>query len=125
MRLLESVLRHGDNWDLVAQNVQTKTKLDCVSKLIELPFGDLILRTTYGKGNPSGQGGSTNSSKQVPAAPSEHQDNIENEGQLHEEMDADEQGGDAIDEGPPLKRKRITSLSDAGGSLMKQVGFHF
>lgn len=41
--LLESVLKHGDDWDLVAQNVQTKTKLECISRLIELPFGELML----------------------------------------------------------------------------------
>ncbi|KAF2311549.1 hypothetical protein GH714_024719 [Hevea brasiliensis] len=36
-----------DDWDLVAQDVQTKTKLDCISKLIELPFGDLVLSSAY------------------------------------------------------------------------------
>ncbi|KAF2311526.1 hypothetical protein GH714_024567 [Hevea brasiliensis] len=86
--LLESVLKHGDDWDLVAQDVQTKTKLDCISKLIELPFGDLVLSSAYINGNSSGLSGSN---------------------------------GDAVDEGPPLKRKRFASLSDAGSSLMKQV----
>ncbi|XWS60235.1 hypothetical protein CRYUN_Cryun07bG0018400 [Craigia yunnanensis] len=32
--LLDSVLKHGDDWDLVAQNVQTKSKLDCITKFI-------------------------------------------------------------------------------------------
>ncbi|KAK9748300.1 hypothetical protein RND81_02G048700 [Saponaria officinalis] len=41
--LLESVLKHGDDWELVAQNVQTKTKHECISRLIELPFGELML----------------------------------------------------------------------------------
>lgn len=121
LRLLESVSRHGNDWDLVAQNVKTKTKLDCISKLIELPFGDLILSSTYGKGNSSGQIGSTNNSKQVPAAPSEHQDDTKHEDQLHEQMNANEEKGDVMDDGPLLKRRRITSVSDAGGSLMKQV----
>ncbi|CAK7336763.1 unnamed protein product [Dovyalis caffra] len=121
LRLLESVLRHGDDWDLVAQNVQTKTKLDCISKLIELPFGDLILSSTYGKGNSNGQSGSTNNSKQVPVAPSKLQDDTKNEDQLHEQMNANEENGVIVDDGPSLKRKRITSVSDAGGSLMKQV----
>ncbi|GAB2223659.1 hypothetical protein Droror1_Dr00004397 [Drosera rotundifolia] len=43
--LLESILKYGDDWDLVAQNVQTKTKQQCISKLIELPFGELMLDT--------------------------------------------------------------------------------
>lgn len=119
--LLESVSRHGNDWDLVAQNVKTKTKLDCISKLIELPFGDLILSSTYGKGNSSGQIGSTNNSKQFPAAPSEHQDDTKHEDQLHEQMNANEEKGDVMDDGPLLKRRRITSVSDAGGSLMKQA----
>ncbi|XP_011023954.1 PREDICTED: SWI/SNF complex subunit SWI3A [Populus euphratica] len=121
LRLLESVSRHGNDWDLVAQNVKTKTKLDCISKLIELPFGDLLLSSTYGKGNSSGQIGSTNNSIQVPAAPSEHQDDTKHEDQLHEQMNANEEKGDVMDDGPLLKRRRITSVSDAGGSLMKQV----
>ncbi|KAJ6410454.1 hypothetical protein OIU84_007240 [Salix udensis] len=121
LHLLESVLRHGDDWDLVAQNVKTKTKLDCISKLIELPFGDLILSSAYGKANSSGQSGSTNNSKPVPAAPSEHQDDTKYEDQLHEQMNANEENGDIMDDGPLLKRRHITSISDAGGSLMKQV----
>ncbi|CAI9757333.1 unnamed protein product [Fraxinus pennsylvanica] len=47
--LLESVLKQGDDWDLVAQDVQTKSKLDCISKLMELPFGDLMLRSAHKK----------------------------------------------------------------------------
>ncbi|KAJ6875854.1 hypothetical protein NC652_035280 [Populus alba x Populus x berolinensis] len=121
LRLLESVSRHGNDWDLVAQNVKTKTKLDCISKLIELPFGDLILSSTYGKGNSSGQIGSTNNSKQFPASPSEHQDDTKHEDQLHEQMNANEEKGDVMDDGPLLKRRRVTSVSNAGGSLMKQA----
>ncbi|XP_074278506.1 SWI/SNF complex subunit SWI3A isoform X2 [Silene latifolia] len=41
--LLESVLKNGDDWEVVAQNVQTKTKHECISRLIELPLGELIL----------------------------------------------------------------------------------
>lgn len=47
--LLESVLKHGDDWDLVAENVKTKSKADCISKLILLPFGDLMLGSAYGR----------------------------------------------------------------------------
>jgi SWI/SNF related-matrix-associated actin-dependent regulator of chromatin subfamily C len=38
-------------------------------------------------------------------------------------MNANEEKGDVMDDGPLLKRRRITSVSDAGGSLMKQVEF--
>ncbi|KAJ9140138.1 hypothetical protein P3X46_030820 [Hevea brasiliensis] len=119
--LLESVLKHGDDWDLVAQDVQTKTKLDCISKLIELPFGDLVLSSAYINGNSSGLSRSVNKSKQVPLSSDEHQDTVKNEDLMHEQTNVNEQNGDAVDEGPPLKRKRFASLSDAGSSLMKQV----
>ncbi|KAJ8471924.1 hypothetical protein OPV22_026267 [Ensete ventricosum] len=36
--LLEAVLKHGDDWDLIAQHVRTKSKLDCIARLIQLPF---------------------------------------------------------------------------------------
>lgn len=118
--LLESVLRHGDDWDLVAQNVQTKTKLDCISKLIELPFGDLILSSTCRRGNFNRLSGS---SKQVSISSlSEHQDAIANEEELNEQMNIKEENGDAVNEGQSLKRKRNASLSGIGSSLMNQVG---
>ncbi|XP_021690141.1 SWI/SNF complex subunit SWI3A isoform X1 [Hevea brasiliensis] len=119
--LLESILKHGDDWDLVAQDVQTKTKLDCISKLIELPFGDLILSSAYRNGNLSVPGGDVNNSKQVPLSSSEHQDTVKDEDLMLDQTNVNEQNGDAVDEGPPLKRKRTTFLSDAGSSLMKQA----
>ncbi|KAM0004557.1 putative transcription factor MYB/SANT family [Helianthus debilis subsp. tardiflorus] len=64
--LLESVLKHGDDWELVAQNVQTKSKQDCISKLLQLPFGHLMLRST--DNTPANNG------KQVPPVPQEIKD---------------------------------------------------
>ncbi|PKU66881.1 SWI/SNF complex subunit SWI3A [Dendrobium catenatum] len=49
--LLEAVLKHGDDWDLIAQHVRTKNKLDCISRLIHLPFGDHMLGTISTKSN--------------------------------------------------------------------------
>ncbi|XP_050225949.1 SWI/SNF complex subunit SWI3A [Mercurialis annua] len=120
--LLESVLKHGDNWDLVVQDVQSKSKLDCISKLLELPFGDVILSSRGWNGNSSGLSVSVNDSKQLSVPSLENRDIVENnEDQLHEQNSTSEQNGDAAEEGPPLKRKCISSLSDAGNSLMKQV----
>jgi SWI/SNF related-matrix-associated actin-dependent regulator of chromatin subfamily C len=45
--LLESVWKHGDDWELVTQNVQTKSKLDCILKLNELPFGELMFSSKH------------------------------------------------------------------------------
>jgi hypothetical protein len=45
--LLDSVWKHGDDWELVTQNVQTKSKLDCILKLNELPFGELMFSSKH------------------------------------------------------------------------------
>lgn len=119
--LLESVLKHGDDWELVAQNVQTKTKFDCIAKLIDLPFGELVLGSAYRKGNPSGFSGNLISSEHIQLSSSECQENVKTKGQLHEQTDDSKQNGDILDQGPPLKRQRIASLSDASSSLIKQV----
>ncbi|KAG8638632.1 hypothetical protein MANES_14G048701v8 [Manihot esculenta] len=118
--LLESVLKHGDDWDLVAQDIQTKTKLDCISKLIELPFGNLILSSACRNVNSSGLRGSINNSQQ-PLSSTLHQNTVKCEDLMPKQTNVNGQNGDALDEGPPLKRKCIASLSGAGSSLMKQV----
>ncbi|KAK7286500.1 hypothetical protein RJT34_21527 [Clitoria ternatea] len=90
--LLESVLKHGDDWELVAQSVQTKTKFDCISKLIELPFGELML------------GPLTDMT----------------EDQSPELANENEQNDDVVMENPS-KRKHVFALSDSSSSLMKQL----
>ena len=119
--LLESVLKHGDDWELVTQNVPTKTKLDCIAKLIELPFGEVLGSATHTKGNTSDPIGNSNSLEQAPLSPSENQETVKTGDQCDEKIDEGEQNGDAVEHGPPLKRQRIASLSSSGGSLMEQV----
>ncbi|KAJ8772424.1 hypothetical protein K2173_027601 [Erythroxylum novogranatense] len=119
--LLESVLKHGDNWDLVAQSVQTKTKLDCISKLIELPFGDFLLTSVTGRGNSGVLSGKINGTEQVPLSPPDHLQEVKSEGELHENTDETEQNGDLVTEAHPSKRQCVASVSDGGSSLMKQV----
>ena len=120
--LLESVMKHGDDWELVAQNFQNKSKLDCIAKLIELPFGELMLGSSHRYGNFGGLNGNKNGANQIQLSSSELHESLKTEGQSHEQINEKEQNGDAVDEGPPSKKQCITSLSDAGGSLMKQVG---
>ena len=52
--LLESVVKHGEDWDRVAQNVQTRTKADCIAKLLDLPFGEVVPGSGHSKGKHSG-----------------------------------------------------------------------
>ncbi|KAK7282082.1 hypothetical protein RIF29_10602 [Crotalaria pallida] len=119
--LLESVLKHGDEWELVAQSVKTKSKLDCISKLIELPFGDLILGSAHRNGNSNIANGTINNAKQVQSSSSDHQETSKTQDQGPEITCENEQNGDAVKESPS-KRQRVAALSDSSSSLMKQVG---
>ncbi|TQE12918.1 hypothetical protein C1H46_001564 [Malus baccata] len=119
--LLESVFKYGDDWELVAQNVQTKTKFDCIAKLIDLPFGELVLGSAYRKDNSNGFSDNLDSTKQVQLSSTGCQETILTKGQLHKQTDDGKQNGDTLSEGPPLKRQRIASLSDASTSLIEQV----
>ncbi|XP_057972553.1 SWI/SNF complex subunit SWI3A isoform X2 [Malania oleifera] len=119
--LLESVLKHGDDWQLVAQNVQTKTKLECISRLIEMPFGDLMLGSFHGKNAPGGISGNMSCTQQVPLNSSESQDTAGAGDLCHEQTNECKLNGEAETHSPPLKKKRVASLSDTDNSLMKQV----
>ncbi|KAA8542089.1 hypothetical protein F0562_023241 [Nyssa sinensis] len=118
--LLESVLKHGDDWELVAQNVKTKSKFDCISKLIQLPFGELMLGSADRRGRIWDTNGNMGSDEQVQLTPSEPQETMKTE-DCHGLKDESQQNGDAEKQGPPLKRKCTASPSDASSSLMKQV----
>ncbi|RZC07067.1 SWI/SNF complex subunit SWI3A isoform A [Glycine soja] len=119
--LLESVLKHGDDWELVAQSVQTKTKLDCISKLIELPFGELMLGPAHRNVNINDANGIVNNAKQVQSSSSDNQEISKTKDQSPEFTNENEQNGDAVKESPS-KRQRVASLSDSSSSLMNQVG---
>lgn len=121
--LLESVLKHGDDWDLVAENVKTKTKADCISKLIQLPFGDLMLGSSHRSGGLVENDGNLSIVKQGQVASSESnsEENVKREDQCEDVKNESNQNGDAENQVPPLKRKRTTPPSDTGNSLMQQV----
>ncbi|GMJ00114.1 SWITCH/sucrose nonfermenting 3A [Hibiscus trionum] len=119
--LLDSVLEHGGDWDLVAQNVQTKSKLDCITKLIELPFGESLIDSSKGRGNSSSTSTNTTGIKPVCVPSSEPQENTINEDQGYDGTNENEKNGDSENQEPPLKKKRTASISDADSSLMKQV----
>lgn len=108
--LLESVLKHGDDWDLVAQNVQTKSKLECISKLIQLPFGQLMLGPTYDRFRYHNTNTTTNNKTKrqecPPVPPPQETKDIEPETRI-------EQNGDSVTEGPPPKRICIEPISDS------------
>ncbi|KAL5543847.1 hypothetical protein UlMin_007631 [Ulmus minor] len=121
--LLESIGKYGDDWELVVQNVKTKTKLDCIAKLIEIPLGEVLGFGALTKGNSNNTTGNLNSSEQAHAqlSSSENQENVKTGDQCDEKTNEGEKNGDAMELGPPLKRQRLASLSSPGGSLMEQA----
>ncbi|CAN7008254.1 unnamed protein product [Brassica rapa subsp. trilocularis] len=119
--LLESVLKHGDDWDLIAQSVSTKSRLDCISKLIELPFGEFLMGSSSGRLRSS----IPTSEDENLSSPSNLVDQMKADGQEQKETETREEKEEdhVVDEDePPAKRKRVAMLSDGGdSSLMKQV----
>lgn len=115
--LLESVMKHGDDWELIAQSVSTKTRLDCISKLIELPFGELLMGSASGRLSSSVPTEDDNSGHH--SSPSHPVEQMEIDGQAHQETETTEENAD--EDEPPAKRKRGSLISDGGTSLMKQV----
>ncbi|KAK4782551.1 hypothetical protein SAY86_016653 [Trapa natans] len=120
--LLESVLSHRDDWELVAQNVETKSKLDCILKLIELPFGDSMVDSFYRTGKSKGRDGEVKKGEQLQAPEDESTETVKSDDQcVQTEITNNMQNGYSGDQEPPLKRKRVDSLQSCDSSLMKQA----
>ena len=115
--LLESVLKHGHDWELVAQSVSTKSRLDCISKLIELPFGDFLMGSASGRLRSS-----VPTEDEHLSSPSNLVEQMKTDGQEHKETETREENEE--DE-PPAKRKRAAMMSDGDSYLMKQVNKPF
>ena len=111
-----------DDWELVAQNVQSKTKLDCISKLIELPFGEFMLGSAHRHGNSSSANGIVSGAKQVQSSSSDQQGTSKTEDQVPEHKNESEMNGDVVKESPSKRQRVVNSaLSDSSSSLMNQV----
>ena len=143
--LVESVLKHGDDWELVAQNVHTKTKLECISRLIELPFGELMLGS-HGKlpvrDLVDDDDTSIEQKASIVSLENEKMEINQREGNQHEgnhledsnhlennhdqenghhhEIGEKDNGGNNDNLEPPLKKSRVDSLVP-NRSLMEQV----
>ncbi|KAF8703472.1 hypothetical protein HU200_032279 [Digitaria exilis] len=118
--LLEGVLKHGDDWDLIAQHVRTKNKSECIARLIQLPFGEHMLGTINGKSfsrlhmNQTTDGKmNQNTVKESSSHSTEIVDGMQ--------IDGNEDGADKSAEEHRTKRKRLFSSMDATTSLMEQL----
>ena len=122
--LLEAVMKHGDDWNLIAQHVRTKNKIDCIARLIQLPFGEHILGTISGKCD------IRNSSWQAANFRTIHHGTIENSQEIMRTEDKHDIQNDeekVVEESsaPPLKKRRKQSIIDATDSLMQKVQLWF
>ncbi|KAF0891662.1 hypothetical protein E2562_010881 [Oryza meyeriana var. granulata] len=118
--LLEGVLKHGDDWDLIAQHVRTKNKSECIARLIQLPFGEHMLGTVNGKLDSrlhknQTTNGKVNESivKESSSQPTETVDGMQ--------IDGNEDGADKSIEEHPTKHRRLFSSIDTTVSLMEQL----
>lgn len=118
--LLEGVLKHGDDWDLIAQHVRTKNKSECIARLIQLPFGEHMLGTINGK--------SFSRLHMNQATDGKINQHIMKESSSHStetadgmQIDGNEDSADKSDEEHPTKRTRLSSSMDATASLMEQL----
>ncbi|CAM0904165.1 unnamed protein product [Alopecurus aequalis] len=118
--LLEGVLKHGDDWDLIAQHVRTKNKSECIARLIQLPFGEHMLGTLNGKSDSRFQTNQTTDGKTnhciVKEASSQSTEMVD---VIH--IDGEEDGADKLVEEYPSKRRRLCSSIDVTSSLMEQL----
>lgn len=123
--LLEAVMKHGDDWNLIAQHVRTKNKIDCIARLVQLPFGEHILGTINGKCE------IRNSSSQAANIRTIHHGTIENSQEIMSTEDKPDIQNDeekVVEEScaaPPLKKRRKQSIIDATDSLMQKVQLCF
>ncbi|VFQ91343.1 unnamed protein product [Cuscuta campestris] len=118
--LFESVLKHGDDWDLVAQNVRTKNKHECILKLIQLPFGALMLGSDNENNKIMDSNGDVNGLELAQPPSSEPQIATGTDLQPNDRKDEKESVDDE-NQGRPMKRRCSVPISELGGSLIKQV----
>jgi len=123
--LLEAVLKHGDDWDLIAQHVRTKNKLDCIARLIHLPFGEHMLGPIRNKLDSNRNSGSEVSKAAQHVRREQSEVPIKADG--NQQTDTDEKTKVTEESSPvrPTKKRCLPSLTDVADSLTKQVGIGF
>ncbi|KAH9302363.1 hypothetical protein KI387_013946, partial [Taxus chinensis] len=119
--LLEAIMLYNDDWKHVAQHVGTKNEADCVTRFIQLPFGEQYMGNDdkeYSDRRPSNVNVESTASKHLfspkDSSMREHKDYANDE-------DKDSADDDIL--GPPLKRRHLTPFADASNPIMAQVAF--
>ncbi|KAJ0988792.1 hypothetical protein J5N97_007148 [Dioscorea zingiberensis] len=119
--LLEAVMKHGDDWDLIAQHVRTKNKVDCIARLIQLPFGEHILGTIGGKCEIRNSNSQPADIRTIHHGTTENLQEIMSTDDKHDIQNDVEKVVEESSAAPPLKKRCRPSIIDATDSLMQQV----
>jgi hypothetical protein len=115
LRLLEGLAKYGDNWNHVAHYVATKSRAECITRFIRLPFGDQFL-TNAGMEFPHQAASSESMAKATQEEGSGIGSNLTTD--VHQKTLREMKEGDpAI----PSKRSRLTPLADSSNPILAQV----
>lgn len=118
--LLEAIFLYSDDWKCVAQHVSTKSEADCVSRFIQLPFGEQYIDNISNESSDRRSSNVTGENTIINQV-SSPKDSSTQEQQDHACNDAKHNMDDVL--GPPLKRRCLTPFADASNPIMGQVAF--
>ncbi|MQL88810.1 hypothetical protein Taro_021378, partial [Colocasia esculenta] len=118
LSLLEAIVSKGPDWDLISNHVR-RNKLECIAKLIQLPFGEHMLGSVTGKCDQRNLVGQRAEEIQQPTS-DVIKEFVKPEMQDHENATEEDHTAEESKTEPALKRRCI-SLSDTSNSLMEKV----
>ena len=115
LRLLEGLAKYGENWNQVAHYVATKSRAECITRFVRLPFGDQFL-TNVGM-----ETSDIVASRESMAKPSQKESNDDMGLVLTSDV-----GRKSLEEiegaqESPSKRSRLTPLADSSNPILAQV----
>ncbi|XP_020245885.1 SWI/SNF complex subunit SWI3A-like isoform X2 [Asparagus officinalis] len=119
--LLEAVLKHGDDWDLIAQHVRTKNKLDCIARLIHLPFGEHMLGPIRNKLDTSRNPVSGVTKEAQYVLKEQLEETVKEDGEQITATNEKKKVTEESSPEPPTKKRCLASFTDVTDSLMNQV----
>ncbi|XP_057816813.2 SWI/SNF complex subunit SWI3A isoform X1 [Cryptomeria japonica] len=120
--LLEGTLLYSDDWKSVAQHVHTKNEIDCIMKLIQLPFGEQFMVNVGIESNDNSRSSNLRNEKKASDQAFSLKDSTS---QNYQENNCEEGTHTTEDDvsGPPLKRSCLSPIADVGNPIMGQVSF--
>eukprot|EP01018_Ginkgo_biloba_P032271 Gb_22023 [translate_table: standard] len=118
--LLEAILLHNDDWKSVAQHVGTKSEAVCVTRFIQLPFGEQYMSNVGTEGSDRRSSNIKRKSMTIKQVSSPKDSSTQNQQDV---SSGDKHTTEDDVSGPPLKQRCLTPLADASNPIMAQVAF--